>query len=237
MATRQNLDEISGRTGTTLSAIVAGTGIAFTAAVLVYSVHTLDGEGHGLTGHVLAEVDRTGVEHPVTAVLLNLRAYDTWMELVVLLAGLLGVLAMRGTQWRTAGALRQHGDIVLPALVRLIVPLMVLVAGYFLWLGKTAAGGAFQAGVVLGVGLVLLWYAGFPSIQRMPRLITVVSVLVGVCAFLLAAVLPLLQNRAILEFPVAHASTIILLIETAASVSIGVIVAFLIIAVQPIRDR
>jgi multisubunit Na+/H+ antiporter MnhB subunit len=237
MTTRLNPDEASGRTGFGVSAAVVGAGLAVTATALMYAVTTLDGEGHGLTALVLDEMGRTGVAHPVTAVLLNLRAYDTWLELVVLLAGLFGVLAMRGTEWRTAAALSQRGDVLLPALVRLLVPIMVLVAGYFLWLGKTEAGGAFQAGVVLGVSLVLLWYAGFPSIQRMPRLFTVSCVVLGICAFMLAAVVPLLTRGALLELPVEHAATIILLIEASATVSIGVIVAFLIIAVQPTEDR
>jgi multisubunit Na+/H+ antiporter MnhB subunit len=163
--------------------------------------------------------------------LLSFRAFDTWLELAVLFMGLLGVLAMRGMPLTKDHSLTRGGAL-LTALVRLIAPLMVLVGGYLLWLGKTGAGGAFQAGVVFGVALVLLWYGGFPSVQRLPRSLTVSALLVGLTAFVVAAVAPLLAGASLLEWPIAHASTIILLIESAATVSIALTVALLIIGLQ-----
>ena len=45
---------------------------------------------------VAAHMAESGVEHPVTAVLLNFRGYDTLLEVAVLLLALLGVLTVVG---------------------------------------------------------------------------------------------------------------------------------------------
>ena len=47
-----------------------------------------------LAAMVSARLDDSGVSNPVTAVLLNFRAYDTLLELAVLFAALLGVLVL-----------------------------------------------------------------------------------------------------------------------------------------------
>jgi multisubunit Na+/H+ antiporter MnhB subunit len=53
-------------------------------------------EGGGLTAATEALLPESGVEHPVTAVLLNFRAYDTWLEIGVILLGLLAIFAVGG---------------------------------------------------------------------------------------------------------------------------------------------
>src|SRR5690606_29750981 len=53
-------------------------------------------EGGGLTATAEALLPESGVEHPVTAVLLNFRAYDTWLEMGVILLGLLAIYAVGG---------------------------------------------------------------------------------------------------------------------------------------------
>jgi multisubunit Na+/H+ antiporter MnhB subunit len=45
---------------------------------------------NALSAQVVAQLPNTGVQHPVTAVLLNYRGYDTLLEMVVLLLALLG---------------------------------------------------------------------------------------------------------------------------------------------------
>ena len=47
-----------------------------------------------LADDVHANLEISGVSNPVTAVLLNFRAYDTLLELTVLLAAMLGILAL-----------------------------------------------------------------------------------------------------------------------------------------------
>lgn len=98
--------------------------------------------------------EETGAAHPVTAVLLGYRAYDTLLEVAVLL---LAVLACGSGRTGAPGAPR---DPLLDRLAQALVPLMVLVAGYLLWAGAKQPGGAFQAAAVLAAAGVLSAYAG-----------------------------------------------------------------------------
>ena len=104
-----------------------------------------------LAGQVAANLADSGVTNPVTAVLLNFRAYDTLLELAVLLAALLGIFAL--------GPARpgfKEGGPVLDGLIRWLVPLLVVTGGYLLWVGAHAPGGAFQAGALLAAAAVLM---------------------------------------------------------------------------------
>jgi multisubunit Na+/H+ antiporter MnhB subunit len=176
------------------------------------------------------------VEHPVTAVLLNIRSYDTWLELVVLLLGLIGVIAVRGGRaLPPATALPRAGDLLV-GLVRILVPAMVMVAGYLLWLGKYDAGGAFQAGVVLGVALVLLWYGGFPSAADLPAGVLRLGLASGVIGFLFVALTTIVGGDVMLELPPPYAGGVIVVIETLATVSIGLTVGCLVLGLQPERS-
>jgi multisubunit Na+/H+ antiporter MnhB subunit len=199
---------------------------------MVLAISELDRTPGGLTTHVLAEIERTGVEHPVTAVLLNIRLYDTWLELVVLMLGLLGVLAVRGAASLSGAPVLRRDSGLLDGLTRLLVPLMILVAGYLLWLGKFDAGGAFQAGVVLGVAFVLLWFAGRPSVVRAPEILWKWGVAVGVVGFFLAAIMPLLAGNLLLTLQPPYAGYVIVVIEAMAAIAIGVTVASLIVGLQ-----
>jgi hypothetical protein len=63
----------------------------------------------GLRRDVTEALPRSGVENPVTAVLLNFRAWDTLLESVVLLAALIGVWSLaRDDAWGGRPGLRQH---------------------------------------------------------------------------------------------------------------------------------
>jgi multisubunit Na+/H+ antiporter MnhB subunit len=188
-------------------------GVILGAVVLVAPVKSA-----GLVGVVGAELANSGVGHPVTAVLLNFRGYDTWLELGVLLIAVIGVLSMSGPSGltRTTPA---HAGALLSWLARLLVPVVVLVAGYLLWLGSTAAGGAFQAGVMLGAAGVLLWLTGHRTLTTEWHWHCLLAL--GFIVFLAVSALLLASGRNLLEYPVRWAGTLILFIETAAAVSIG----------------
>jgi len=191
---------------------------ALLAVVLIAAVWAVPRTAPGLADEVSAELPRSGVTQPVTAVLLNFRSYDTWLELGVLLIAVIGVLSLRGSSGLTSPPPGGAG-IVLSWLVRLLVPVVVLVAGYLLWLGKTAAGGAFQAGVVLGAAGVLLWLAGRRTVTREWH--WRVLLVLGFAGFFAIRAGLVAGGRLFLEFPVGWASTLILVIETGAAVSIG----------------
>lgn len=215
-----------------------GTGLAALLTIvlgilLLASLQDIPLDARGLSSLVEMHMDESGVQHPVTAVLLNFRGYDTWLEIGVLYLAILGVLTFqRRSDLRDIVPL-PAAEPVLNWLIRLLVPLMVLTSGYLLWMGKFSAGGAFQAGVVLGAAGVLLWLAGYTSVASITAWRFRFLLAFGFLIFLIIAAATVLAGQALLQYPVPYAGDLILLIETAATISIGWIVAALIIGLQP----
>jgi multisubunit Na+/H+ antiporter MnhB subunit len=179
-----------------------------------------------LAQSVSANLANSGVSNPVTAVLLNFRAYDTLLELAVLLTAVLGIFALseERTGYLPAGP-------VFNGLVSWLVPGLILMAAYLLWVGAHAPGGAFQAGAILAAAGVILRLAGKRDIG-LPLGSTLylnIILLIGVGLFLLVGLSMLVLGRPFLDYPPAMAGTLILLIETAAMISIAttLILAFL----------
>ncbi len=201
----------------------------FLAAGLGYVVSSLPPNATGLSGDVAANLDVSGVSNPVTAVLLNFRGYDTLLEVIVLLLALLGVWSLGGTAARR----ESHPSAVLDILSRFLAPLLILIAVYLLWAGAHAPGGAFQAGAVLAAAGVLLLLAGW----RMPAALGAQPMrrvlVLGPAVFLVLAVITLLLEGRLLQFPPAWAGWLILMIETAATVSIAVTLAALFLGTPP----
>ena len=171
----------------------------------------------------------SGVSNPVTAVLLNFRGYDTLLEMVVLLLALLGVWSLG-----SAGQQREAAPgSVLDTLSRLLVPVLILVAAYLLWVGAHAPGGAFQAGSVLGAAGVLLLLTGWRLRAGLAALPLRLVLVAGPLAFVAMAAVTLLQQGQLLEYPPAHAGMLILVLETTATLSIGVTLAALFLGGRP----
>jgi multisubunit Na+/H+ antiporter MnhB subunit len=111
-------------------------------------------------------------------------------------------------------------DSFLAAFFRLIAPLATVVAGYILWVGKHAPGGAFQAGSILaGVGILALFATGFKagtdSVRRNLALV------LGLLAFCGVGLGMMGGSRSFLQYPTAWAGALILVIEAAATISIA----------------
>ena len=190
---------------------------------LAYTVLTLPSNAVGLSQAVNTHLEQSGVTNPVTAVLLNFRGYDTLLEMVVLLLALLGVWTLGG---EAVFHERAPGP-VLDTLVRLLTPLLILVAAYLLWIGAHAPGGAFQAGSVLGAAGVLLLLAGWRPRTALMALPLRLVLVIGPAAFVALAMITLLTEGQLLTYPVSYAGMLILLLETAATLSIGVTLAAL----------
>lgn len=172
---------------------------------------------------VMAEMARSGATHPVTAVLLNFRGYDTLLEIAVLLLALLGVLTAASGDMphrRLAGP----PQALLQSMTRLLSPLMVMVAGYLLWAGSHRPGGAFQAGAVLAAWIVLLYLAGLLLALRAPGRLLRACLAGGFLVFLAVAAFPL-ASGALLQYPADAAGALILLIETGLTLSLGLILS------------
>lgn len=207
----------------TLAGAVAVSAIAVVLARAVLELRPGDAS---LASAVSKEIAASGVSHPVTAVLLNFRSYDTWLELIVLLLAAAG--ALQGRYTLAPARRRAPGDPLVDRLVIFLVPLMVLTAGYVLYLGSHAPGGAFQAGALLAAAWVLVHLTGHRELSLPPALSRVLLVL-GAAAFTIAAIAGLALESALLEYPLQHAGAAILAIEAAATVSIALVLAMLVV--------
>lgn len=177
---------------------------------------------------VAARLDESGVSNPVTAVLLNFRAYDTLLELAVLLVALLGILSLG----KSLGAYRTAGP-VLSGLTALLVPLLVLMAGYQLWVGAHAPGGAFQAGALLAAVGVVLHLSGRARAGLPGGAVLRTIAVLGVGVFLAVGLATLGLGSAFLSYPTGWAGVLILLIESFATLAIAVTLILAYLGGQP----
>lgn len=171
---------------------------------------------------VAHNMGRSGASNPVTAVLLNFRAYDTLLEIVVLLAAVACVWSLRPTAEPARGP---ELGIIFVGFARLFLPAMVLLAGYLLWLGAFAPGGAFQGAAMLAaVGILLVLgkrYQLTQADESRARLLFVT----GTAAFVVAAMAGIALGGEFLQLPEAAAKQWILAIEAALTISIAATLA------------
>jgi multisubunit Na+/H+ antiporter MnhB subunit len=203
------------------------------AGVLLWAVVSLPGDRRGLTELAAAAMREHPVSNAVTGVLLDFRAYDTWLEVTVLLAAVVGALAVRRTH--DLADVSEAGEVspVLRTIVGVLAPLMLLVTGYLLWIGTHAPGGAFQAGAVLAASAVLLFHAGV-RMQSLTAGARMRALLIGgTAAFLVWAIASLASGRAMLTLPPYVGGAVILLVEAFAALAIGITLAALFLSARP----
>lgn len=176
----------------------------------------------GLAAEVAEHLPGTGVSNPVTAVLLNFRSFDTLLEVAVLLVALLGIGVVAGDMSGPRPGTLPVDDAILRGVVSLLTAAIIVVGGYLLWVGAYAPGGAFQAGALLASVFVLLLLSGH-DIWRLysPRAERVLLV-VGFATFLIVGLGVITDQRTLLHYPATWAKVLILVIESACTVSIGV---------------
>lgn len=192
------------------------------ALLLVWAMLDLPPSEVRLPEQVAARLAETGVSHPVTAVLLDFRGYDTLLEVGVLLLAMIGVL---GTRSAGKDEAEPAPEPVLLALARVTIPLMVVVAGFLLWAGAHRPGGAFQAGAVLAATGVLLRLAGRLPAWTTPGFATRLGLTAGLLIFLLVAAGVMVGDVPLLDYPPDLAGGLILLVEAGLAVSIGLTLA------------
>lgn len=205
--------------------------------VLATAVLDIGEDPTGLTSNVTERLSDSGVDHPPTAVLLSFRAYDTWLEVAVLLLAAWGVLALRqATRLPEQPAAKSPGP-VLDWLVRILIPLAIVTGVYLLWRGTSAPGGAFQAGAVIGAALVLLRLAGYRSAGLLNAVWLRGSLLAGFAGFMLIATVLFLAGWAFLEYPPAQAGLLIIFIELMITWTVAVSFVVLFLAARPDVDE
>jgi len=207
---------------------ITALGVSALTVILGWTVWTLPPFSDRMHNLVAAHLSISGVENPVTAVLLNFRGYDTLLEIGVLLLAAVGVLSLAPTSVLPA----ERAPTQIQILLLRLLPFIVIVGAYLLWIGKYAPGGAFQAGAVLAAGGVLLVTSAVRlnhiAIRSVP-----IGLSIGLLAFLAVALATMIAGRNFLQYPLPWASTLILVIEAAATISIAVILTILFMGRKP----
>lgn len=201
--------------------VVLAIALLMLGAVVLWSMMSMPGEVVGVGSTIHDRLDVAGVDNPVTAVLLNFRAYDTLLEMVVLALALMAVWSL---QKAPAKHLAESAGPVLSTVVSLLVPLMVLVGGYLLWAGGSEPGGAFQGGAVLAAAGILLLLADIPAV-RLRAAVLRAGIALGLVVFVAAGLVCLAAGGDFLEYPEGWAGTTIVLIEAASTISTWLILA------------
>ncbi len=163
---------------------------------------------------------QAGASHPVTAVLLDFRSFDTLLEVAVLLIAVVIAQALHESQADSPDRMGLDNPL-LRAVTSLLLPLMLLVATYVLWAGASRPGGAFQAGGVLASAGLALRLSGWRLQWVEVAWRTQTLLVLGLATFTVAAAVPLLLGHGMLNHPPEFASAIILAIELALTVSIA----------------
>ena len=202
-----------------IALLLAGLAVGGLAAAML----DLRGGAPGLAAQVESRLPEAVLANPVTLVLLDFRGYDTLLEVAVLL---LAVVAIWSVSAAPPGVAPKTGAL-LTGFVRLIAPFMILVAGYLLWAGADAPGGAFQAGAVLGALGVMLALAGRESPPGLHGWPLRLALAIGLVVFVSVALVAMALGGRLLEYPLAHAKALILLVEAAATLSIGLVLVAL----------
>ena len=219
--------ELPGAVLQTAAAIVS----VWVSAGLIALVLLLPEAAPTLAPNVAANIAATGLQNPVTAVLMAYRAIDTLLEVAVLLLALVGMWSLAPDHlWGGAPGRREPSDPdgVLTFVAQLLVPVGILVAIHIFWVGSVAPGGEFQGATILAAMWILATMAGLantpPVMRRSLRLLLVagsaVFFTIGFAGFVIAG--------AFLAYPANYAKLLILIIEIPLTLSIAATLALLV---------
>jgi multisubunit Na+/H+ antiporter MnhB subunit len=202
-----------------LRRVTAAAVIAVAVALVFVNVFPLPAPNGRIPDLVSRNLSHSGVSNPVTAVLLNFRAYDTLLEIGVVLLALLGLRAVGGL---CQSERQSHPEIVLAGFYRLLLPVLILFSAYMVWVGADDPGGAFQAAALLAAGGIIGWMTDADPLAhglRETSLRIVVSA--GFAFFLSLGVLFWIQSGVFLKFAPVTAGRWIVAIEVLATISIA----------------
>ena len=162
------------------------------AGLLIWTVWRIPRPLPGLAEEAAGRLVASGVENPVTAVLLNFRGYDTLLEVTVLLLGAITIWSITHAPFPPK---IPDTSPVQTAAVRILTPLICVVGGYLIFQGAYLTGGAFQGGAVLSAGLVLLLISDFMGTQHSRSLPLRLGLILGPFVFVALAILGIMTEN------------------------------------------
>jgi multisubunit Na+/H+ antiporter MnhB subunit len=179
---------------------------------------------------VMENLAQTGLGNPVAGVLFVYRSLDTLLEKVVLLLALLGVWSLApDSVWGGIPGLRVYAQpsSALTFLAQLLPPVGIVAAIYMCWVGAKEPGGAFQGGTILAAMWLLVMIAGLESVPSISAPWLRLLLVVGPVIFLAIGLAGFVLANAFLAYPAGYAKPLIVAVEVALTVSIGVALAML----------
>lgn len=201
------------------------------SAALAFVILSFPGAAPTLAPEAIAALPATGVDNPVTGVLMAFRAFDTLLEKAVLVLALVGVWSLTPDSfWGERPDLRlQLADGgILPFFARTLPPLGVLLGIHLMWTGADAPGGAFQGGTVLAAMWLIVMLAGLREAPASNALWMRIGLVSGPMVFLAVGFIGLLAAGAFLAYPVDYAKPLILLIEVPMLLTIALALGLLV---------
>ena len=234
-ASRLRLTENSAQaeqSGAALKWLAAGVSGAVTSALAV-CVLALPDPAPSLAQEVAANIDRTGVGNPITAVLLAFRAMDTLLEAIVLLFALIGVWSLTPDRfWAGRPGIKQSADPngILAYVARVLAPLGIVVGVYIFWVGADYPGGKFQGATILAAMWLLVMMAGLADAPAISRRTLRMALVLGPVVFIAIGFLGVASAGAFLAYPDEYAKTLILVIEFALMPSLTLILGLLLLS-------
>jgi multisubunit Na+/H+ antiporter MnhB subunit len=179
---------------------------------------------------VMENLAQSGLGNPVAGVLFVYRALDTLLEKVVLILALLGIWSLApDSMWGGIPGLRVYAQpsSTLTFLAQLLPPVGIVVAIYMCWVGAKEPGGAFQGGTVLAAMWLLVMIAGLKSVPSISQPWLRLLLVVGPVIFLAIGLAGMVLANAFLAYPSGYAKALIVAVEVALTLSIGVALGLL----------
>ncbi|MBE0497067.1 MAG: hypothetical protein IBX45_11680 [Campylobacterales bacterium] len=175
----------------------------------------------------------SGVSHPVTAVLLNFRAFDTLLEVTVLLVAFLAFLGLAPTA-KHAIFFRPGG---MPKfLVRTLSPFFLVGVTYLWLIGGVDSGGAFQAAALLATLIIFYRLSGYKFGYKISPFYVRVGAVFGLAFFLFMGALSLVWGE-FFTYKNALAGGVILTIEFFLTFTLGILLAGFFVGNEPSRSK
>lgn len=172
----------------------------------------------------------TEIGNATTAVLLKFRAYDTLLEVAVLVLSLVAatVLARSSTNYESLNNETTQTSFhpLLKTLVPTMVPFLFMIGAYLLWAGTKNPGGAFQAGSVWAVmGILLIKTLPISKIQQFNNSSIKLSILTfgSLAIFLIIGVYGNYIHGSFLKYPDGKEYYLVFFIETLIALSTAIV--------------
>ncbi len=213
---------------------------ALLAVLLAFALLALPEQAPSLAAAVLETIEPTGLGNPVTAVLMAHRALDTLLESGVLVFAVFVIWSMAperrwGRAPGPAFVAEPHGPLTF--LARVLPPIGIVIGIYIAWVGADAPGGKFQGGAVLAAMWVLPWIAGLAAPPRISDIRLRLAIAAGPLVFLVIGLAGFALADGFLAYPPGFAKPLILIIETAMTLSVAAAMACMIAGPPERRAR